>query len=300
MKLLARTAWLIALVLCAFVLYTVRSYAAAPPAQNPQSGAVGLQGKISTKPPKTGATISVPGNGQSFSSTPITVAGICPAGLLVKIFRNNIFAGSADCKNGSFSLQIDLFSGKNEIVARVYDSLDQKGPDSNKVTVSFNDSQQGAAGEQLVLTSDFAKRGAAPGQTLTWPLALSGGIGPYAISVDWGDGTDPDLISQPFAGNFTIQHIYQKAGIYTIIIKVSDKNGQTAFLQLVGVGTGKAAQSQENGSDQTGGIKTITKIIWQPVALFVPLFLVVFWLGKRYETTRIKKRIDNGDPPFGS
>ncbi len=60
------------------------------------------------------------------------MSGICPGDLLVKIFKNNVFAGSVQCKNGSYSIVIDLFSGQNELVARVYDALDQPGPDSNK------------------------------------------------------------------------------------------------------------------------------------------------------------------------
>src|SRR3954469_10172322 len=104
------------------------------------SGSVGIEGRISSPPPTVPASISVPGTGQSFTTLPITVSGICTNDLLVKIFKNNVFSGSAQCKNGSYSIQIDLFSGQNELIARIYDALDQPGPDSNVVTVTFNDS----------------------------------------------------------------------------------------------------------------------------------------------------------------
>ena len=68
---------------------------------------------------------------------PVTVTGLCPDGLLVKLFKNNVFAGSVDCTKGSYSLKIDLFTGQNDLVARVYDSLDQPGPDSSIVRVRF-------------------------------------------------------------------------------------------------------------------------------------------------------------------
>ena len=42
-------------------------------------------------------------------------------------------------KNGSYEVAIDLFSSKNDLVARHYDDLDQGGPDSNLVSVTFND-----------------------------------------------------------------------------------------------------------------------------------------------------------------
>jgi hypothetical protein len=102
-----------------------------------ESGSVGLEGKINSEPPKTGATITLPRDGTTVTNLPTTISGLCPTGLLVKIYKNNVFAGSAQCNNGSFSIQIDLFSGRNELVARVYDSLDQAGPDSNTVVVTF-------------------------------------------------------------------------------------------------------------------------------------------------------------------
>lgn len=265
---------------------------------NPQDGAIGVQGKLSSPPPTTGATIAVPTNGQGFSNLPITVSGICPNDLLVKVFKNNVFAGSVMCNNGSYSIQIDLFNGQNELVARVYDALDQAGPDSNTVTVIYTDSRQGTA-SRVSLTSNFAKRGANPGQTLVWPIIVSGGEGPYAISVDWGDGKTPDLISQPFPGTMDIKHVYDSPGIYNIIIKATDKNGGIAFLQLVGVANGPL--SQDNGGEGDGGIGLTspqTRILWQPAAIMIPLIISTFWLGKKYELQVLKRKIERGERPF--
>jgi hypothetical protein len=141
-----------------------------------QSDSVGLTGTISAPPPTQGATITVPSPGQSFTEGPIPVRGLCPSGLLIKLFKNNVFAGSVQCENGSFEISIDLFTGTNELVARVFDDLDQPGPDSNVVSVQFVDPRQGA-GTRVSVTSNFAKRGANPGQTLTWPIIISGGSG---------------------------------------------------------------------------------------------------------------------------
>lgn len=267
---------------------------------NPQDGAIGVQGKLSSPPPTVGATISVPSNGQGFNNLPITVSGICPNDLLVKIFKNNVFAGSVMCKGGSYSIIIDLFNGQNELVARVYDALDQAGPDSNTVTVIYTDSRQGTA-SRVSLTSNYAKRGANPKQTLVWPIILSGGEGPYAVSVDWGDGKTPDLISQPFPGTFDIKHVYDSPGVYNIIVKATDKNGGIAFLQLVGIANG--ALSQDNGGQGGDGSSTGTttpqaKILWQPAAILIPLIISTFWLGKKYELKVLRKKIEQGERPF--
>lgn len=265
--------------------------------QNPQSGSVGVQGTISAPPPTQGATITLPRDGQSYGELPVEVAGICPKGLLIKLFKNNVFAGSQQCDSGSFAIKIDLFTGTNELVARVYDSLDQPGPDSNKITVSFNDNKQGA-GSRVTLTSNFAKRGANPGEKLTWPIILSGGVGPYAVSVDWGDGKAPDLKSIESTGTFDIDHVYDSPGVYNIVVKVTDKNGISAFLQLVGIANG--ALSQDGGTAKTTTPATVTKsrVIWQPAAFAIPLIIVAFWLGKKHELKVLKQRIERGDRPF--
>lgn len=268
-------------------------------AQTSESGSMGLEGRISSPPPTQAATISLPRSGQSFTDLPVTVSGICPKDLLVKLFKNNVFAGSAQCTNGSFSLIIDLFNGQNELVARVYDALDQQGPDSNIVTVNFTDPKQGA-GSRVALTSNFAKRGANPGQQLNWPIVLSGGTGPYAISVDWGDGKTPDLISQGFPGALTITHVYDNPGIYNIVVKATDKNGSVAFLQLVGVANGPLSQEGGAGAKQDGKTETQVRerIVWQPAAILTPFVLLTFWLGRRYELKVIRKKIERGDRPF--
>ena len=258
---------------------------------NPQGSATGFEGTVAGPPPATGATISVPGNGQTVSSTPITVSGLCASGLLVKIFSNNVFVGSTLCQNNSFSLKVDLFSGANDIVARVYDSLDQAGPDSSVVRVTFNDAQFAEFGSRVTLTSNFARKGAAPGATLSWPIALAGGRAPYAISVDWGDGKTADLFTRSFAETFDISHIYDSAGVYNVVVKATDANGVSAFLQLVGVGTGQVTGGAAAGSK---GNTTITKIqiLWWPLLATLPLLGVAFWLGKRHELFTIRKRLE--------
>jgi hypothetical protein len=252
-------------------------------------GSVGLQGTISTAPPTRGATITTPGNGAVFSNVPITVAGLCPNGVLVKIFANNVFVGSTICVNGSYSLQISLFPGKNDLVARVYDALDQAGPDSNIVSVTFNDAQYLQFGTHVILSSVYAQRGAPPASTLTWPLVLEGGIGPYAISVDWGDGSPVDLISQSSAGGFEAKHIYKSAGIFRVLVKATDKNGATAFLQLVAQATG-ASQSNAKGGDNSALIKV--KVLWWPALAMIPLLFATFWIGRRHELYTLRKRLE--------
>lgn len=260
---------------------------------NPQDSALGLEATIPGAPPTQAATIGTPSNGQVFSSIPITVAGLCKPGLLIKVFSNNVFVGSATCDtSGSYSLKIDLFSGRNDLVSRVYDALDQQGPDSNVVSVTFNDAQFIQFGSHVSVSSNYARLGANPGSVLSWPIIISGGRSPYALSVDWGDGNGNDLQTVTFAGQMNITHTYSQAGVYTMVVKVSDANGTSAYLQLVGVGNGQISGAL-NGSNQ---ITTVTKnvVLWQPLLVTIPLLLLAFWLGQRYELYTIRRSIEAG------
>lgn len=260
--------------------------------QNPQSNSFGLAATKSQAPPDKPATIVTPGNGSNFSTNPITVSGLCPDDLLIQVYDNNVLAGSANCKNGSFSLQITLFSGQNDIYAIDYDDLNQAGPESNHVTVSFNNASVTSFGQLITLTSNFGRRAASPGTTLTWPILLSGGTGPYAFSIDWGDGKAAELKSQQTAGEVDLSHVYDKSGIYTVVIKVTDANGVSAFLQLVAVANGSPTAST-SGSTSGNKTVTVTRIVWLPALVCLILLVPTYWLGMRSELFILRKRLEH-------
>lgn len=260
------------------------------------TGSVGIQGQVPAPAPTQAATIDVPHSGQSFSNLPITVSGFCVNNTLVEIYKNNVFAGSVECVGGSYHLQIDLFDGQNDLIAREFDNLNQQGPDSNTVIVNFS-SPIPSLGPRISLTSQYSKRGANPGSILSWPVVLSGGSGPYAISVDWGDKTSPDLISRQIPGQLNFQHTYAQAGVYNVLIRASDANGNVAFLQVVGIGNGPI---QQTGSKTATGIitKESTKIIWWPIIVLFIFMLIAYWLGQKHQLEAIRRRLRQGDDSF--
>jgi hypothetical protein len=259
----------------------------------PESGSdsVGLQGTISEAAPTQAATISTPINGTNLTTSPVTVAGLCPKNLLVKVFSNNVFVGSTLCTTGSYTIQVDLFEGENELVTRVYDALDQPGPDSNTVTINYTNIQIIQYGTVVSLTSNYAERGANPGTVLEWPIILSGGTGPYALSVNWGDGSPSDLLSVSFAGNVTISHDFKTAGVYNTIIQATDTKGTEAYLQVVAVADG-AILSNNSGSKTNSAPVTDTKVLWWPAAAMVPLIAATFWVGRRHELYTLRKQLE--------
>ena len=260
---------------------------------NPMPGSYGLEATKTQPPPTQGATITTPGNGSSFATSPVTVNGICPAGLLVQIYNNNVMVGSVMCSNGSFSLEVSLFAGTNELSAIVYDDLEQAGPASNVVTVTYTDTSFTAFGTLMTLTSSYGRRSAAASSPLTWPLQLSGGAGPYAFSVDWGDGSGPELKSQALAGVVTIDHVYKKAGIYQVNVRVTDVNGVSAFLQLVAVASGKVDGATATQADSKNGQTDAApaQVLWVPTVTSLALLAPSYWLGRRSQLLSLRKKM---------
>lgn len=259
--------------------------------QNPQSGSLGLEATIPSAPPSSAATIAVPSNGQSFSSIPITVSGICPSNLLIEIFDNKVFVGSTVCISGSYSLKVDLFNGSNSLYAQDFDSLGQGGPLSNTVTVSFISSSYTQPGSQVIVTSSYADLGVDPGQVLNWPINISGGTPPYAISTDWGDGQPPTLQSSSTSGAVTLKHIYSTSGTYSVTITVTDNNGSTGFLQLIAIANGKVSTSSTKNNTSIRSAPSTTTPWWVFVILLSAL-LPAFWLGKHHGQSVTQRKID--------
>ncbi len=262
------------------------------PTPPPIPGSYGLAATKTQEAPTSAATITTPGNGASFGNSPITVSGICTTGLLVQVYNNGVMVGSVMCTNNSFSLQASLFAGANEFTAIMYDDLEQAGPTSNIVTVNYTDSTITAFGQMITLTSSYGRRSAPSGSELSWPLQLTGGMGPYAFSLDWGDGSSAELKSQSLAGLVTIAHTYKKAGIYQVNVKVTDVNGVSAFLQVVAVSSGKvdgAAAGVGDTKNTTGTTKT--EILWIPAAVGLVLLLPAYWLGRRSQIVSLHNKM---------
>ncbi len=266
-------------------------------AQQSNSGSMGIEAEIPSNPPSSAPGITIPRNGQVFTSSPITVSGFCSADYLVEIFKNNVFAGSAVCRNGSYSLQVDLFDGQNDLIARQYNANNQVSPDSVTVTVTHNNSVP-STGPRPTITTTYAKRGADPGESLSWPITLSGGVGPYALSVDWGDKSPAVLISRSAPGAFNIDHTYTQSGVYNVTIKVTDSQGSSAFLQVVGIANGPIQQSTKSSNQANVTVKTQKVIIWWPMLILLVLTVVAFWLGKQHQLATIRGRLRRGERPL--
>lgn len=285
----------VALLIAALPLLAYTAYAATP-YTGPEAGSVGLDGTVPGKPPTTAAHIVGPPSGQHFSISPVTVTGTCPANMLVEIYKTDIFAGSTSCtSSGTFTLDVDLLIGENALIARVYDSLNQAGPDSNKVIVYYDVlPTQGSGintldfgGPQLLINTDAVFRGTFPGQEMSIPVDIIGGTPPYAINIQWGDATNK-IVSRGDNITFRTPHTYQKAGIYQLSIQASDGNGRVAFLTVASIVNGQPDAA--TAATSTSNTNTLTRllVLW-PLYTSTVAVLMSFWLGERREKLLLSK-----------
>jgi hypothetical protein len=263
---------------------------------------------VAAQPLTEGSVITVPNDGAVFSKSPITVSGTCPDESYVKLFRNSAFSGVAICNNGSFSIQTDLFEGRNNLQAQDYNITDAAGPVTEVVQVTYHapvaTSSAGSAstkssgsanppevGVQIappILSSDYQFNTATTDQNFIWHLQFQTGLAPFAATINWGDGKSSNM-KVPNNDAFTITHHYEKPGYYTILVKATDAQERKVSLQLVALirrpsdaPISGAILSDGSGQDGSSSRLHWLVYIW-PTYLIVAAMVISFWLGERRE-----------------
>ncbi|MDB5185114.1 MAG: hypothetical protein JWN38_922 [Candidatus Saccharibacteria bacterium] len=251
-------------------------------ALNASSGKV-ISATIYGPPPTVAATIDNPSSGQHFAGKPVTISGSCPTTTYVIVQRNGLDSGSALCAdNGTYSLQTDLFSGANNLVAKVFNNTNLPGPDSGAVKVyydppaatpsisttsSSSDSSTGTVSPSqandyipLALSSDYRYSYQYVNEGSDYQFNLMGGKAPYDVLIDWGDKTNSQLkVAQP--GLVTASHTYDRIGgfqgSFVITYAVTDSIGTKTILQSLALVSKlpAAATATPGGSAAGGGIK---------------------------------------------
>lgn len=262
----------------------------------PSGGSIGITGVMPGKPPTTAATISTPTSGQAFTQTPIVISGTCPKDTLVEVFKNDIFAGSTPCgESNTYSFEVDLLIGENTLIARVYDALNQVGPDSNVITVSYNPSTPGASGitslsfggPQLLVSTDAVFRGTFPNKEMSIPIDIIGGRAPYAVNIQWGDSNNK-VVSRPDNASFRAVHTYAKAGTYQLSIQATDADGRVAFMTVASIVNGQP--DPETVASLKASETTHVLITLWPLYASIIAVVLGFWIGQWRERRTLTKQ----------
>jgi hypothetical protein len=257
------------------------------------SGTYNVYAVVPAPRPTTAPVITSPANGQSFSTNPVTVSGTCPDKTFIKVFSNGVLVGSVVCgQNKQFSLIVDLVIGQNSLTAVAFNINDESGPTSNTVNLTLTTPLGGLGfSTELLLQTTTYFRGAPPGTELEWPITLVGGVSPYAVSIDWGDGKQ-DLLTRTAPGPFVLKHTYAKPGgylgAYPLIIRATDSSSHSAYLQVTSIVNAPGGTNTKVGGSVVPTGLTIAWPIWALSALVVISFFVGEWREKRNVAKRLE------------
>lgn len=280
-----------------------------------------VSAKVSAPPLTAPAIITSPHDQDRFQIGQIVVSGTCPDNSYVKIYDNGNFSGVSLCTNNAFSVVVTLTQGANILQAKDYNITDDEGPESPPITVYYDvpvppapptlpaptpnpatptkpgastgapstaNGGSGMAG--LVIIGDYHYQTHYQGDVWTWPISVAGGVAPYHVRIDWGDGTVTDA-DHADSSVFDITHIYKVAGIYQPLIVATDSQGSRASLELLAIVKAKPFLLQYTQSDLLDQLQKYLWAAW-PAYAIVALMMLSFWLGEReaVRAKRVRKR----------
>jgi hypothetical protein len=258
----------------------------------------------------TPAVITTPTDGFSFNTSSILVNGYCPDGSYVNVYDNGGFSGTSMCTTGgTFQLEMTLFVGTNDIVARAYNVTNVAAPDSTAITVTYTIATTPTAPTAptapttptptptavlpLLLVSNFQYQTFTVNNTFSWKVQIQGGAPPITLTISWGDSKQTEVIRNA-TGVLTIKHTFSQQGYYPVIIKATDADGNVHILQLAAlIRNPNAANIYSTNyilptptasslSKFFESTKTWLWIAWPSLAI-IALMITSFWLGERQE-----------------
>ena len=264
----------------------------------------GVTANVPFPAPTQAAIITSPPDGTTVTDALQTISGTCellsPQGA-VSIWRNGASIGSGVC-NGSFSIPVMLQTGTNVLIARSASASALYGPDSSPLTLTLNlppnippptgtsggviptsttpparDTNAGAAAGLTVSTSQpFGTLGNSHDVTIT--VTVAGGVRPYTIVLNWGDGSiETHSADRPGLYNFI--HHYVVVASYTIRGQVRDSLGAISEFSYAVISTKKPVTKPHQTLQHT-----ITHSPPVRVAAIIVLAIIIllagdYWLG---------------------
>jgi hypothetical protein len=266
--------------------------------------------RIPAPPLTEAATITTPIDGQTFTASPITVTGTCPDNSYVNLYRNGMFSGVSLCVGQNYSIDTDLFVGRNTLLVQAYNSTDDAGPSTPSIDVTYAPPATGGSPDQqyvpaapgttgndgtpseqagpLLLWSDYRFSVFTAKSSFTWKMSFQSGKPPFSVKVNWGDGSDSGF-SIANHDEFEINHTYDRPGYYTVFITGKDALGKETHLQLLALiklpgalGTIGSIISGK-GDSQAPPLNFRWLLVAWPAYLVIALMVLSFWLGERRE-----------------
>lgn len=233
------------------------------------NGDIQLSGVVPGPPPSNPPFVSGPTDGQRFSTNQIDVTGGCESGLIIEVYRNDTFAGSQICDGSNqFTITITLVAGENILRTRTKDGIGQYGPDAPLLTVYYDaptvedlvvddeiqprltveeaeERLETILNDPLLVITDPLHDGFYSKQKAAISYELRGGAAPYAVAINWGDGSKDSLESKAEAAKYSTTHVYAEGGQYKVTITITDHSGNQATIQTIVVISGEKQKIEQ-------------------------------------------------------
>lgn len=217
-----------------------------------------ISAKVAAQVPVQPATITPPA-APTTNSPIVTITGTCeittPASI-VSITSGGMLLGSTVCDSaGTFSIEVTLRPGENQLIAHTVNITDDYGPDGIPITINYisptkpptehiadgvtptNSApvatpQSNIAGLKIISKYSYITYG--PGKDAQWVGSFQGGAEPYTVVIDWGDGEVTNHANiGPNEQRFN--HHYTSYATYFMTVTVTDKDGRSIKQQLAAV-----------------------------------------------------------------
>ena len=177
------------------------------------------------------------------ASNTVLITGKCPAvipPLIAVLIRTDTTIGTGSCDSlGIFRVAITLVLGVNVIRAKFINITGDSTIIGDLITLTYNPPAATANNNPPVTnaTSSALKLVFDPDtvviktkETTTIQFTISGGTAPYAVTIDWGDGTT-QLLHYDVAGGKALGHIYTTIQSRPVRIRISIKDASGASLK---------------------------------------------------------------------
>lgn len=212
--------------------------------------------KVAAPIPTQPATITMPTAGNTVTSMPLILTGTCqyidPVSV-VELYDGAEFIGSSTCStDDTYSIAVTLRAGPHRLLVRTVNITDDYGPNSSEIIITYSPStnadaidtapdtttgtsviadQNEKASNGLLIRSEHTYLVYGPAKDAEWAGYFEGGVGPYKVTIDWGDGTSSSY-SGVSSSLQTYRHHYDNYTTYFMTVTVTDSAGSSLRHQL--------------------------------------------------------------------
>jgi hypothetical protein len=115
-------------------------------------------------------------------------------------------------------------------------------------------------------------------------IIVWGGYTPYAVSIDWGDGSEPTLLNVSKPGYYTVEFNYAVPNTYRITSYLKDTKGKSS---VVHASIQVSGTTKNNATNNTTANNDIFSLPWfmQSIPLYITVVAITigFWGGDLFD-----------------